>query len=128
MRTRQRLMISAVGALALTAILSQAAGIAVAITAAALGARYWALVAMAATSAATNAVVVWVVCSWRPGLPRRRMGVRPLLAFGVNLSLSNVLAFVPRNVDKLLLGAVWGAGPLGLYSKAFQLMLLPIQN
>lgn len=115
-------------ALAAIDIVSLAAGIAVAIISASYGAGYWALVAMLVTTAIANAVLVWLLCGWRPGLPARRTGVRPMLAFGGNLTGSNVLAYARRNLDKVLIGAVSGAGPLGFYSKAYQLLMLPIQQ
>jgi O-antigen/teichoic acid export membrane protein len=109
-------------------IVSRALGIAVAIVAAAWGAGCWALVLMAAVTAVVNAVGVWVVCDWRPGLPRRGCGVRSMLAFGGNLTVSHVVNNGARNLDNVLIGSVWGASMLGAYSKAYQLLLLPFQQ
>jgi PST family polysaccharide transporter len=33
-----------------------------------------------------------------------------------------------RNIDNILIGRVWGAGSLGLYNKAYGLLLLPLQQ
>ena len=51
-----------------------------------------------------------------------------MLAFGGNLTAFNFLNYFARNLDNALIGWRWGAWPLGIYSKAYQLMLLPISQ
>ena len=116
------------GSLAFIQIISMVAGIATAIVSAFYGAGYWSLVLMQLATAIAGAIAVWVVCGWRPGLPVRRPGVRSLLAFGGYLTASNVLNYLVRNLDNILLGAVWGATSVGLYSKAYGLLMLPIRQ
>lgn len=108
-------------------LLSLAAGAAVGLAAAARGAGYWALALAHMTSAWTYAALAWGFCAWRPGPPRRGAGVRPLLAFGGGVTAFNVMNYCARNVDNVLVGRLWGAGALGLYSKAYNLLVLPLQ-
>ncbi len=103
-------------------------GITVGIVAAVMGAGYWSLVAMIAATSAATAAGVWILCDWRPGRPSRSAGVGGMLAFGGNLSLANIINNGARNLDNVLIGAVWGANLLGVYAKAYQLMLLPFQQ
>ena len=103
-------------------------GILTAIVAAHYGLGYWALVLMQLAIAVINAVGTWLVCSWRPGLPSRNSQVGSMLAFGGNLTGSNCINYFSRNLDNILIGQYWGGGQLGLYSKAYQLVLLPIQQ
>ncbi|MBD3236127.1 MAG: oligosaccharide flippase family protein [Candidatus Eisenbacteria bacterium] len=100
----------------------------VAIVAALLGAGYWALVVRQVALALGIAAGVWLMCGGRPGPPRRRAGVRSLLGFGGHLTASNLANYLSRNLDKALIGWRWGAEPLGFYSKAYQLLLLPIHQ
>ena len=102
--------------------------VAVAISLALLGARYWALVAQVVAYAAANAAGVWIGCGWRPSLHVRGAGVRSMLSFGGYLTGSNVINYVARNADNVLIGRVWGAYSLGLYSKAYGLLLLPLSQ
>jgi len=51
-----------------------------------------------------------------------------MLVFGGNLTGANIVNYITRNVDKVLIGWSCGAQPLGLYAKAYQLLLLPIQQ
>lgn len=103
-------------------------GIVTALLTAWYGAGYWALVFMQLAVAITTAIGVWIMCDWRPGMPIRRSGVRSMLAFGGNLSGFSVINYFARNLDNILIGRYWGAQQLGLYSKAYQLLLLPIQQ
>ena len=116
------------GTLALIGIICMVVSIVAAIIAAWYGAGYWALVIMQLTGAIVGAIAVWVVCGWRPGLPRRRSGVRKMLAFGGNLTGFRAINYFARNADNLLIGKFWGSGSLGLYSKAYSLLMLPIRQ
>lgn len=114
--------------LAVVEIISVLCGITTAIISAWYGAGYWALVLMQLAIAISSTVGIWSVCGWRPGSPVRNSGVRSLLAFGGNLTGFSVLNYFSRNLDNILIGRVWGAGSLGLYSKAYGLMMLPLQQ
>lgn len=114
------------GTLAFIHIASALAGIITAIIAAWYGLRCWALVLMQVATAITNAIAVWVACPWCPGLPVRRSGVRKMLAFGGHLTGFSFLNYFARNLDNVLIGKVWGAQPLGFYSKAYGLLMLPL--
>ncbi len=109
-------------------IISVLGGIVAAIVAANYGLGYWALVIMQLATALINAMGTWIVCSWRPGLPSRNSKVGSMLAFGGNLTGFNCINYFSRNLDNILIGQYWGGGQLGLYSKAYQLVLLPIQQ
>jgi PST family polysaccharide transporter len=113
-------------ALAGIEIVSMLAGIATAVAMAYAGFRYWSLVGMTLVIAASNLVAVWIAVRWRPGLPKRGCGVRPMLRFGGDVLTFSVVNYFSRHADNLLIGWYWGAGPLGLYEKAYNLLLLPI--
>jgi O-antigen/teichoic acid export membrane protein len=92
------------------------------------GAGFWALVGAAVTIQAGSAVGAWCVTGWLPGPPRRRSGVRSMLKYGGTITLTNILAYIAYNADKVLLGRFWGAAPLGIYGRAYQLINLPTEN
>jgi len=116
------------GILAVIDIVSLSAGVLVAIIAAWYGAGYWALVIMQLAVSITHAVAVWFACGWRPGKPVRGSGVREMLAFGGNLTGFGLMNYFARNGDNLLIGKFLGAGQLGLYSKAYALLMLPLNQ
>ncbi|MEN1681509.1 MAG: lipopolysaccharide biosynthesis protein [Planctomycetota bacterium] len=88
---------------------------------------YWALVFMPITTAVVRTSILWLVCPWRPGLPRRGVGTRELFVFGANLTGFNFLNYFVRNADNLLIGWWWGPAPLGAYERAYKLFLFPIR-
>jgi len=115
-------------ALVIADISSTVASIVAAVIAALNGAGYWSLIVMQLVNAIVYAIVIWAMCGWRPGLPARYSGVRSMLAFGGNLTGFNIVNYFARNLDNILIGKYWGAQQLGLYGKAYQLLLLPLQQ
>jgi PST family polysaccharide transporter len=115
-------------ALAMIEIGSMGIGIATGIVLAWYGAGYWALVGLSAATALSNVALVWVFCGWRPGLPVRRAGIRSMVAFGGHLTGFNAVNYFARNLDNILLGRFCGASVLGLYSRAYNIMMLPISQ
>jgi len=115
-------------ALAAIGLISLSVGYVVAIVMALKGFHYWALVGSQLALVFTGTVITWTVCRWRPGLPKKDTGVRSMLRFGGNFTGFSTINFFSRNLDNLLIGRFWGAQQLGLYSRAYQLMMLPIEQ
>lgn len=112
--------------LTINAIVSMVVSIIVAIISAWFGAKYWALVFMTLSGACANTLGFWFVCRWRPGLPKWDSEVKAMLAFGSGLTGSNIVTYISQNIDNVLIGKYWGAQELGLYARAYQLLLLPL--
>jgi O-antigen/teichoic acid export membrane protein len=116
------------GALGVVELSAQAAGVAVAVVSAVLGAGYWSIVAQQGTLVLVTCLLCVAFCAWRPGLPRRATSVRRFVRFGSHVLGTQVLGYLTNNVDNVGIGAVWGAGPLGVYSRAYQLLMVPINQ
>ena len=116
------------GALAAIDVVSLIASLAVAIGMALGGYGYWALVAMAVTLPAVSTVCAWLMAAWIPGAPRRRTGMRSMMRFGSAITLNSLIVYVAYNMDKVLLGRLWGAEVLGIYGRAYQLINIPTEN
>ena len=114
------------GTLAGARLVSQAVGVVAAIAAAFAGWGYWALVVRALVTPAVSLVAVWWAMPWRPGLPRLSVGARGLVRFGGYLSGFRAVNYVGRNIDNLLIGRMVGGPALGLYAKAYSLLMLPL--
>lgn len=85
----------------------------------------WSLVFMPLAGTIFFAVAVWVACPWRPGMPRRNVGIGSMVAFGGNLTAFHVVNYLSRNVDSVLIGKCWGKEQLGYYNRAYTLMRMP---
>jgi O-antigen/teichoic acid export membrane protein len=114
--------------LAIRDVASYVLAVPVAITMAWRGAGYWAIVALPLTLNLTQMAFSWLMVRWIPGLPRRDAKVRSLIAFGGNVAASYLIFNVNRSADSILIGWHWGAGPLGLYSRAYNLLMLPVRQ
>ena len=98
----------------------------VGIGSAALGYGYWSLVFMQTANSVTVVTLAWGMSRWRPSRPRRERGVGSLLGFGGNVTGANVLQYLSHNLDNVLIGATTSSVELGLYDRAYRLMLLPM--
>lgn len=112
--------------LATVDVCAPALALAVAIGGALLGWEYWALVAQQITQALVVLVGAALVGRWRPGRPRRDVSVRSFLRFGTGLVGSQLVNYATNNVDTAVVGVVHGATALGLYNRAYQLVITPL--
>jgi PST family polysaccharide transporter len=70
----------------------------------------------------------WMMFRWMPGLPRRDAQVGSMVAFGGSIATSYLLMNLMRSADSILIGRYLGAVPLGLYSRAFNLVMQPARQ
>lgn len=103
-----------------------AVGLGVAITTALLGWGYWALAAQQICQGLTVLVVLISSARWVARLPDRRSDVRRFMRFGWHLVGTQVLGYATNNVDSIVIGIRFGAAPLGIYSRGFQLLMQPL--
>ena len=114
--------------LAIRDVTSYALAVPVAIAMAWQGFGYWALVALPLTLNFTAMALSWMMVNWRPSLPRRDADVSSMIAFGSHVAASYFMLTVSRSADNVLIGRYSGAGPLGLYSRAYNLLMLPVRQ
>lgn len=114
--------------LAYIQIISMFFGILIALFIAYSGAGYWALVGLSITQNATSMILHWSFLPWVPSLPKKGTGLRPLLSFGKNLTGFSLFNYLARNADNFIIGKWIGPSNLGIYSKAYNLLLLPLQQ
>ncbi|MFA6315884.1 MAG: MOP flippase family protein [Elusimicrobiota bacterium] len=86
----------------------------------------WSLVAQTLLNASVTAGALWVLGGWRPRKTFRWASVRELLPFSVNMAAETTFNLLTRNLDNLLIGIVLGSAAVGLYSRAYLVMLVPL--
>lgn len=116
------------GRVAAVEVGGQATAVGVAIAMAANGFGYWSLVALHGAGAPVVLTLAWTLSGWRPSWPSRGQGVHDLLSFGGYLTGFTFLNYFTSQADKALIGWALGAGPLGIYSKAYNLFQLPMRQ
>ncbi len=92
------------------------------------GFGYWAIVALPLMFNFFQMAVSWLMVDWKPGLPRRDANVGSMVAFGGNVAAAYLIFNLNRNADNVLIGWYAGATPLGLYSRAYNLLMLPVRQ
>ena len=116
------------GALAATDLLAQVAALSAAVTAAVLGAGYWALVVQQLTQGVVVLVGAVTAAHWLPGRPRRGAGLRPFLRFGSGVTGTQLVYYLGNNFDNIALGLWAGPAALGVYNRGYQLLMNPLNQ
>lgn len=100
----------------------------VAIVLAVVGLGFWALVWQQIAVAAAGLIIAVLVGRWLPRLPRRTDGMMPFISYGLHLSLAQLVAYVSRNADYVILGYRFGPESTGYYNRAFDLVINPLNQ
>ncbi|KAA9132926.1 lipopolysaccharide biosynthesis protein [Microbacterium caowuchunii] len=114
--------------LAVCVIVSQIIGVSLALTLAAFGFGYWALVAQQIATAGSLLLVTLAVGRWVPGLPKRQAPIKRFFKFGAATVGSKTFSFVAKNIDVAALGFVAPVSSVGFYSKAQELVAAPLDQ
>lgn len=113
----RRLMAAEAGAAVVGAVISGALAVG--------GAGPWALVFFQFGTSCLHAVAAWGLSGWTPQWVWDRDTAVQVFKFGSHLSLFNLINFIGRNSDDVLIGWWLGEHALGLYMLAYRLLLLP---
>jgi PST family polysaccharide transporter len=89
---------------------------------------YWALVWGRLSGQLVTSVALLALSSFRPTWPDRRVKMRALLRFGANVAAFDFINYFHRNLDNVLIGRFCGTEALGLYNRAYTLLMFPISN
>ena len=116
------------GAIAAVDVGSQVVGAVVAIVLALAGAGVGALAAQQVTQSFVVLVACAVLCRWIPSRPRRGVPMAELWRFGGSLAASQIAVYIGNNVDALVIGTRLGPTSLGLYDRAYRLVMTPVSQ
>ncbi|WP_031340909.1 lipopolysaccharide biosynthesis protein [Xanthomonas maliensis] len=116
------------GQVALSDVGAQVLGLVAAVAAALAGWGYWALVVQQVVQALVNLAIAVGCARWLPRGYRRDAPMAAFMSFGWNLMAAQLLGYASRNVGQVIIG--WRTGPdaLGLYNRAFQLLMMPLNQ
>lgn len=100
----------------------------VAIALALSGFGYWAVVGGILAASAARATIPMLFCRWIPEWISADVGFVRKIKSGWHVTTANVFVFLTSNFDKIIIGRALGSASLGIYSKAFRLFMLPINE
>ncbi len=116
------------GQLAVCDLIAPAVGLAAGVIGALVDFGPYALVIQQLTTAAVGLVCVAVACRWLPRIPSRHTKIRPFLTYGGNLFLSQLFDYASKNIDTVIIGARFSAAEVGVYDRAFKLLMVPVMQ
>ena len=113
--------------LAIEQVVTNSISMLVAVYLALRGWSYWALAVSSIVSAITSLFLTYFFCPWLPKMVKKGIHVRGMLKFGAHITIFNFANFFSRNADDILVGRFLGANALGFYSKAYEVVQIPIR-
>jgi PST family polysaccharide transporter len=87
-----------------------------------------ALVVQQLIIAVVTATVLVAFSRWLPGLPKRNHSVMSLINYSYPTLAAQILNYFSVNIAQIAIGRTLGATAVGLYSRAYQLFTLPLQQ
>lgn len=101
---------------------------AVAILMAMNGWGVWSLVFQYIVMITCSTIVLWYTSAWKPSLRFKSNTFQQISRYSLSLFIHDVVYFFGRDTDKFLIGRWLGAATLGIYYRAYMLMLLPVNQ
>lgn len=86
----------------------------------------WSLVAQSVSSTLVRTLLLWLSLSWRPSLLFSFNSLRTMFAFGSKLLFSGLLDQAYNNLLPVVIGKIYSAAELGLYTRAYSFQQLPV--
>lgn len=114
--------------LAVCEVAALAVAAALALVVASRGGRYWALVCLHLSRQILLGLLLVLAAGRLPPPTLQWKAIAPLARFGRTMMAFEVIGYLNTRIDNLIVG--WFAGPvaLGFYAKAFELLLLPVNQ
>jgi O-antigen/teichoic acid export membrane protein len=109
-------------------ILSQIFGLIAAIFLAISGFQYMAIVINALIVSSVMSLLTLFYIPWIPSCSLSLKKIKGMLVFGGDITGFNVINYFSRNGDNILIGKYLGPGELGIYSKAYQIFMMPVNQ
>lgn len=104
------------------------AGSIVALIMANQGYGVWSLVGMTLVNTFVLSCILWITSPWKPSLLFSKEKFKLHFNYGYKLTLSSILDIIFTNIYQIVIGRFFSASVVGYYTRANQLMMMPIGN
>lgn len=88
----------------------------------------WSLIAKIISLSIIQTILFWLVVKWKPSIRFSRYIFYEQIRYGLPLVGNQLTAHFMRNADNILIGKFIGADALGIYNRAYSLMMMPINQ
>lgn len=100
----------------------------VALLMAKFGYGVWSLVGMTLVNTFLLSLILWLTSKWKPTLEFSIKKFKKHFNYGYKLTLSGVLDIIFSNIYQIVIGRFFSASTVGYYTRANQLMMMPVAN
>jgi PST family polysaccharide transporter len=111
----------------LASVISAVATVVVSIQLARLDYGVWSLVFGTIAGAAAHTLSLVCMSRLRIVKPQGLRSIQTHALFGANLTAFNVVNYLQRNLDTILVAKYWGAASVGFYDRAYMLLMMPLK-
>lgn len=109
-------------------LLSSLSSLVIAISMASNEYGVYALVTQVLLAQLITVILVFFNEKWKPSLVFDLKSIADLIEFSKYFFATNVVRYWTRNIDNLLIGKFLGSSSLGIYSKSYSILMLPLSN
>lgn len=88
----------------------------------------WAIVIQIYFAVISSTISLWYMTKWRPIFKLDFNEIKSIWKYGSNLTGFSLLNYFSRNFDDLLIGKFFGAASLGVYSRGYSFVTLPLNQ
>lgn len=88
----------------------------------------WSLVAMTLSNTFVLSIILWFTSSWKPRFIFSIEKFKKHFNYGYKLTLSGILDIIFTNIYQIIIGKFFNASVVGYYTRANQLMMMPVGN
>lgn len=88
----------------------------------------WALIGQTLTTSMAGLIISFRMVKWFPGFIFDFYILKPHLKFSLPVLADNSINYWVRNIDSILIAKLIGANSLGIYNRAYSLMLMPVRQ
>ncbi|QFT76317.1 lipopolysaccharide biosynthesis protein [Erythrobacter sp. THAF29] len=87
---------------------------------------YWSIVLGIVVQDVALVLLSWIALPWMPSRPGSLAAGRSAIGFGVNLLGANLAGWLWKQADRALIGWRWDASELGYYTRAYSVLMVPL--
>lgn len=93
-----------------------------------MGMGVYALVGQTLVREFLTVATTWAIVRWYPKVRPRLGSVKELMTFGANVTGLEVLYYLQKSMDMVLIGRFLGAALLGIYTMATSVLIMPVRR
>lgn len=89
----------------------------------------WSLIIQVLTTYVLGTILIWYISRWRPRVKEFSFHcVRELWPYSSKILAFNIFKYFAQNIDRLIIGYFLGSIALGVYTFAYNLVMLPVST